>query len=383
VKITASAGELAGALALAAALADDARTRKIQALGAIRLTAIDAGVEIAGNVLDHALTLTAPATIETAGALALPGGRLAALAAGCPRESQIEIAADGTGARVLCGRSRFRLPAIPQDHLPAPLSLKTETERVELAREEALKLFAQPLFAVTTEETRYYLNGVFLHDIDEGLAAVGTDGQRLCRVIIRGVVGLSRDRGLIVPRAAVKIIIKLLGDKSCERIVLRHSATLFAVEAARFAFVSKLVDGTFPDYARLLPSCADTAVTVAKADLAPAVERIAAVVDPAVKTSMQMVGLQWSSDESALHLRVPGHDDLADDVIDAEAAGVGKVAMRILHLRDLIDELPGARIRLDTNGGMGPILVTNPDNPHALAVQMPCVWPFEKSEAAA
>src|SRR4051812_14154866 len=106
-KIAASAGELADRLALAAALSDDARVRRIQSLGAIRLTTSDAAVEIAANVLDHALTLTVPATVETAGALALPGERLAALAAGCPPDRQIEISADGAGASVICGRSRF------------------------------------------------------------------------------------------------------------------------------------------------------------------------------------------------------------------------------------------------------------------------------------
>jgi DNA polymerase-3 subunit beta len=331
-KITADAGELADALALAAALSDDARVRRIASLGAIRLTATDAGVEITANVLDHALVLTAPATVETAGALAMPGERLAALAAGCPGDREIEIGADGTGARIVCGRSRFRLPVIPQDELPAPLALDAETGRVELAREEALKLFAQPLFAVATEQTRYYLNGIFLHDIDGALAAAGTDGHRLCRVVIPGAAGLSQDTRLIVPRAAVKIILKLLADKSCERITLRRSATLFAVEAARFAFVSKLIDTEFPAYQRLIPQqSSGNVVTVARAELALALDRVAAVIDPGL---MRVVGLQWAPDDPVLRLCVPEHD-LADDIVDAEVEGAGKTAVQIRHLQEL------------------------------------------------
>ena len=279
-KIAANAGEFADALALAAALSDDARVRRIQSLGAIRLTTADAAVEISANVLDHALTLTVPATVETAGALALPGERLAALAAGCPGDREIEIGADGAGARIVCGRSRFRLPAIPQDELPAPLALGQETGRVELAREEALKLFAQPLFAVSDEETRYYLNGVFLHDADGGLVAAGTDGHRLCRVIMR------------------------------------------------------------------------------------------------------IVGLEWAPDEPVLHLRIPGHDELADDIVDVEAQGAGKTAVQIHHLRELLDELAGERIRLDTSGAGAVILVTDPDDPDTLAAQMPCRWAEQSSQAA-
>jgi DNA polymerase-3 subunit beta len=391
-KITANAGEFADALALAAELSDDARIRRIQSLGAIRLTGACSsfsqhcendltGVEISANVLDHALTLTVPATVDASGVLALPGERLASLAAGCPRDQQIEIDADDTSARIVCGRSRFRLPVIPQDELPASLALGAETGRVELAREEALRLFAHPLFAVATDQTRYYLNGIFLHDADGGLAAAGTDGHRLCRVIVPGAAGLSQDNRLIVPRAAVKIILKLLADKSCERIVLRRSAKLFAIEAARFAFVSKLIDAEFPAYQRLILPPTGNAVTVLRAGLAMALKRVAAVIDPSVKT-MRMVGLQWAPGDPALRLCVPGHDELAEDIVDAEATGAGRVAVQIHHLRELLDEFAGERIRLDTAGGGTAILVTDLNDPDVLAVQMPCRWSEQSSQAA-
>src|SRR5262249_31596567 len=184
-------------------------------------------------------------------------------------------------------------------------------------------------------------------DLDGGLAAVGTDGHRLCRVVIPGAAGLSQDNGLIVPRPAVKIIVKLLADKSCERIVLRRSATLLAVEAARFAFISQLIDTSFPHSVRLLSPPPGTAVTAKRDELALALDRIAAVIDPSVK-ALPIVGLQWAPDEPALHLQIPGHDDLADDIIDAEAGGSGKVAVQVRHLRELADALPTPPIPLAT-----------------------------------
>jgi DNA polymerase III subunit beta len=93
-------------------------------------------------------------------------------------------------------------------------ALGAETGRVELAREETLKVFERPFFAVATETTRYYLNGIFLHDLDGALVAVGTDAHRLCRVVLPGATGLSQDNRLIVPRSAVKIVVKLLADSS-------------------------------------------------------------------------------------------------------------------------------------------------------------------------
>jgi DNA polymerase III subunit beta len=210
VKFSAPAQDLADALALAALLIDDPRIRKIGALEAARLAADDGMVRITANVLDHAVVLTVPAQVEQAGEVAVPGQRLADLAAGFPGDATMTVSSDDSAARVVCGRSRFRLPIVPQDDLPAMLALGAETGRVELAREETLKVFERPFFAVATETTRYYLNGIFLHDLDGALVAVGTDAHRLCRVVLPGATGLSQDNRLIVPRSAVKIVVKLL-----------------------------------------------------------------------------------------------------------------------------------------------------------------------------
>jgi len=262
-KITANAGELADALALAAILGEDKRLRNLRSLEAVSLVTDVTVMKIGGNVLDFAVSIAVPADIETLGALAVSGQRLAALAAGFPRDAKIQIADDGAAARVTCGRSRFQLPVIPQDELPAAPAIGEETGRTELVREEALTLFERPFFAMGTEQTRFYLCGVLLRDSDGALAAVATDGHRLCKAIIPGGGGLSQDDRLIVPRPAVKIILKLLADKSNERIVLRRSATLLAVEAAGFSFTSKLIDTTYPDYARIV----GTAVRDGAADL--------------------------------------------------------------------------------------------------------------------
>jgi len=378
-KITANAGELADALALAAILGEDKRLRNLRSLEAVSLVTDVTVMKIGGNVLDFAVSLAVPADIETLGALAVSGQRLAALAAGFPRDAKIQIADDGAAARVTCGRSRFQLPVIPQDELPAAPAIGEETGRTELVREEALTLFERPFFAMGTEQTRFYLCGVLLRDSDGALAAVATDGHRLCKAIIPGGGGLSQDDRLIVPRPAVKIILKLLADKSNERIVLRRSATLLAVEAAGFSFTSKLIDTTYPDYARIVPTPGNQAVTVERAALAQALKRVAAVADPAVKAK-PVAGLQWQGDE--LRLCLAGHPDAADDVIDATVEGAGRTGVQIHYLAELLDSLNGKCARIDTTDTFAPVLITDPDDPDFLVVQMPCRVPFERSQAA-
>jgi DNA polymerase-3 subunit beta len=379
VKITANAGELAAALALAATLGEDKRVRNHSSLEAVNLVTDGATVKIGANVLDHAVTLTVPADIEDPGALAVSGQRLAALAAGFPKDAKIQIGDDGAAARVTCGRSRFRLPVISQDELPAAPAIDGELGRKLVEREEALALFERPLFAAGTEPTRSYLCGIFLHDSDGALAAVATDAHRLCRTIIPGAAGLSQDNHLIVPRPAAKIALRLLADKSHEFIGLRRSPTLLAVEAVRFNFISKLIDASYPDYKRVIPQPSKQAVTVERAALAQALERIKAVADPAVR-AMPVCSLAWQDNELRLYLA--GHPDAADDVIDAAVDGPGRTAAQIGHLAELLESFNGKRVRIDAADAMTAVLITDPDDPDFLVVQMPCRVPFQTSQAA-
>ena len=227
-KILAPARELAGAFGLAASLAasaDDRRARKIPAFEATCLIANNgSAVTISSNVLDFALTLTVPVgAVEAPGSVAIPGQRLAALAAGFPNDASVAIATDGTMATVSCGRSRFRLPTIPLNEMPEPLALAEETGRIELTRADAIKALGTPLVAAGSELSRFYLTGIYLHAVDGALAAVATDGKRLVRVLFPGIDGLVV--GLIMPRPVIKIILKLLADKTIERVTLRQSAT--------------------------------------------------------------------------------------------------------------------------------------------------------------
>jgi DNA polymerase-3 subunit beta len=371
-KITANAGSLASALALAAALSDDKAAKKIPALTAVRLVATGDTVTFTANVLDFALTLTVPAAVETPGELAVSAAKLAALAAGFPEEATVAIGTDGAVARVTCGRSHFRLPIIAIGDIPPMPRLADELGCVELAAEEARQLFTRPAFAVCIEVTRYYLCGIYLSSATAGLLeAVATDGYRLCRVGIVTDSALSpqAERGPTVPTAAVEIVTKILRDRNVELVTLRRSRTLLAVETTKATFVTKLIDGTFPDYERIIPAPSGNHVTVDRAALAQALERTVAVLEP----RGAIIGLYWS-EEPALRL-CDRDSDAIDDVIAAETAGSGAFAVRAHHLVELVDALDGKRLRFDSAGEQHPILVTDPDDEDApVIMQMTCAW---------
>jgi DNA polymerase III subunit beta len=380
-KISANAGELSSALALADSLITAPVIKlKMASLLAVHLKAADDALAVSANVLDHMVTLRVSADVAEPGELATNATRLAGLVAGFSAKAMVELATIDTSMLVSGGRSRFRLPAIARDELPPPLTLTGESGRVELAREEAMSLL-RPAFAMSTEQTRFYLCGIFLHDTDAGLAAAATDGHRLVRVSVPGAAGLSCDRALIVPATAVGIILKLLRDRTTERLVLRRSKTLIAIESSRFAFVSKLIDGTFPDYERIIPRPSGNSVIVDCVALKPAIARLAAVADPAAQVA-PLAGFEWSAGESVLRLCFAGWPELADDELAAETSGTGKVALNVRQLRQLLDAIDSERIRFASNSAREPVLVTDPDDAEWLAVQMPSVWPFQNSKAA-
>ena len=378
-KITLQARPLAAALGLAASMVD-AKQKRLAALGHARLAAEGGHLAITANVLDFALKLSLPAVIEVAGEVAISSERLAALAAGFPGDAEIAISSDETMASIVCGRSRYRLPTLPMGDLPSTPTIDDDNGGIELERSELLALLSKPAFAISTEATRYYLNGTLLHDTDAGLAAVATDGQRLARVILPGVTGLSQDRRLIVPRPAIKILVKLLADKEVELLTLRRSMTLMEVTSTKFTFISKLIDADYPAYEYLISTSTDNTAMLDRAALVQAVARVAAVVSD---DKRPLVGLTWNAPEPALHLCAPDAPEIADDPVDANVSGQGRFAVQVKHLAQLLDEIGSDRIRIDAGTRAGnAILITDPTNTNLTMLQMPYLWSVRASQAA-
>ncbi len=298
----------------------------------------------------------------------MPVDRLSALAAAFPAEASVTIEGKDAIAHVNSGRSRFRLPTLPITELPTALVIGEESGRVELDRADALALL-RPAFAMSKEETRFYLCGLLLQDTDAGLASVATDGFRLARSIV-AASGLSSDRHLIVPRQAVEVIEKLVSGKRVEAVTVRASRTLLAVESNNFAFTSKRVDGSFPDYTRIIPVPSGNSVTVDRHVLLQSLERAAAVVDA---NQRRVVGLQWDAADPTVHLCLTD-SDAVDDGLAAEVTGSGRVAVSINQLTEMLEAIDGNRAHLDSRSAGDAVLVTDPENRDFLGLQLPHQW---------
>lgn len=174
------------------------------------------------------------------------------------------------------------------------------------------------------------------------------------------------------PTNQLKIALKLLGDKAIEKkVTLHQSATLCALEGLHFTFTSKLIDGTFPSYAHVIPRPSDNTVTIDRSTLLDALGRIEAVADDALAL---IVGLQWSASEPVLRLCLVKQPDIADDAVDAETSGAGRIAVSVKLLAELLDGLASKRVQLDADGAAGALSIGDPEDADYTSVLSPCAW---------
>jgi DNA polymerase-3 subunit beta len=304
------------------------------------------------------------AMVAEPGEIAISAVRLAALVSGFAAGAPVTITTTETAAIIVCGNSRSRLPIIPD--LPAGLAFADEIGRVEVAGVDCLTLL-EPLCAVATEETRFYLTGVFWHTVGDRLTAIGTDGARLYRTSIpAGEFSATRD--LIVPCSAGVILQRLIARTKPAKVTLRRSRTLFAVSAPAFEFCGRLIDSKYPDCERVIPAASSNVVSVARSELLASLSRLAAV---AFTEPTPLVALAWSDALNIFLARQP--DDGADAITAAECAGVAKVAIPLSQFTAMLAELKGERVRLEAAEGK-PLVITSEGEKLMLITQS--AWQF-------
>jgi DNA polymerase-3 subunit beta len=240
--------------------------------GALRLKATD---------LDLEITETVAANGEQEGATTVPAHLLYDIVRKLSDGSEVKLAtnADGNQMTVTSGRSNFRLQCLPESDFP-DITAGVFSHSFKLKGSALGRLVERTQFAISTEETRYYLNGIFLHTLEsEGalrLRAVATDGHRLARAEMEAPAGSEGMPGIIIPRKTVGELQKLLDDGDAEILVeLSDSKIRFTIGPV--VMTSKLIDGTFPDYQRVIPQNNDKELTLDRQSFSAAVDRVSTI----------------------------------------------------------------------------------------------------------
>lgn len=309
----------------------------IPILSALRLSADNGQLTVTGTDLDIVATDRATATIEQAGAVCVDAKLLGDISKKAGGE--ISLSLEGDRLTVKSGRSVFKLATLPAKDFPSLDDGKyTATFDIDLAA-----LFAPVSFAISNEVTRYYLNGIYMHVQDGQLRAVATDGHRLSRIIGPSV---SDFEGVIVPTKAVGLV-----PKGVVKVAV--SDTKIRIESGDFVLTSKLVDGTFPDYQRVIPTNNDKLVTVDRDVFMRAADRVATVSTErgrAVKLSIAPGSVAFS---------VNNTDAAASDEVEAEYSEEPiEVGFNSLYLRDVFSVLPAGEVQLALADAGTPAIIT-------------------------
>ncbi|HEX7856109.1 MAG TPA: DNA polymerase III subunit beta [Sphingobium sp.] len=283
-----------------------------------------------------------------------------------PDGAQAKLTLEDGKMKVEAGRSRFNLPTLPPEDFPSLVSHQWAAQ-FEMDKGNLTALFASTSFAVSTEETRYYLNGVYLH-VDGGtLYGAATDGHRLARFHCEAPEGAEGMPGIIVARKTVKIVEDLLDEIDGPRLDISLSRTKIHFAIGTVELTAKLIDGTFPDYTRVIPISNNRALWVNPRELALAIDRVAVI------TTDKYRQVTFDLDHDVLTLRVisPEFGTATEDLpcrYEAEPMSIGLNSRFVIGI---LRQLTGENAQILFGDAGSPTLWRDDEEARRLFVCMP------------
>ena len=330
--------------------------------GAIKLTATDLDVEVVESV---------PADVAQDGATTVPAHMMYDIVRKLPDGSQLEIEQGPDEGRlaIFTGRSRFSLQALPPEDFP-DLASGDLSHQFSMPAERLKMLIDRTRFAISTEETRYYLNGIYLHDIksddDTMLRAVATDGHRLAQAQLSCPEGAGGMPGIIVPRKTVLELIKLLEDVE-EEVEVGLSVSKIRFSFSSLVLTSKLIDGTFPDYERVIPQNNDKRMDVDTKLFAQAVDRVSTISSEKGRA----VKLNISSERMVLSVNNPDSGSAEEEIPVSYDGDPLDIGFNSRYLLDIASQFKNDEATFVLADSGSPTIIRDADDNSTLYVLMP------------
>lgn len=310
--------------------------------------------------LDIEVTGTSPAVVAVQGSTTVSAAMLSAIVAKMPAGSLVSMSmADGM-LTVKAGRSKYELQTLPIEDFP--LMATSEYSHTFTSQSHDLaRLFNLTKGAMSTEETRYYLQGVYIHPSQDGnIVAVATDGHRLAKATMPHDVSFP---GVIVPRKTVGELVKMLdlGD-----VVVSVSETKIKFDMGSTVIVSKVIDGTFPDYQRIIPTKNTNVLTASASEMKSAADRVATVADDRSRA------VKISVDGNSAVLSTRGNVGAAEEEVAVSYSGQPlTVGFNSKYLAEVLAQCSGQDVSLACGSSEDPVLITPGNDAGVIYVVMP------------
>jgi len=347
------------------------RRNTIPILSNVLLSAEGASLEMKATDLDLEINEATAASVEQGGATTVPAHLLYDIVRKLPEGAEVMLKTDesGNSMSVISGRSSFKLQCLPQSDFPQLSAGKfPHIFRLDSA---ALKwLIDKTQFAISTEETRYYLNGIYLHTHETGgklkLRAVATDGHRLARAEVDAPAGSEGMPGIIIPRKTVSEVQKLV-DNPDVAVTTEVSDTKMRLTIGSVIITSKLIDGTFPDYQRVIPTGNDKKLTIDRQTFASAVDRVSTISSERGRA----VKLSIGDGQVVLAVNNPDSGSATEEIAADYTADPIEIGFNARYLLDVAAQLSGSEARFLLADAGSPTLIQDTSDDQALYVLMP------------
>ena len=361
-KLTAAREELLAPLQSVIGVVERRQTMPV--LANVLLAARDNKLSVTGTDLEVELVATCAVSVQQPGDITVPGRKLFDIFRSLPEKVSVMLSTEGERVSVRAGRSRFTLSSLPASEFPLVEEINAQ-QTLTMPQGEFRRLIDKTHFAMAQQDVRYYLNGLLLETDGKALRAVATDGHRLalCETELSGKARTSQQ--VIVPRKGVLELQRILGTEN--NIELAVGTNHVRAQIGEIRFTSKLIDGRFPEYARVIPSNPPKTVEADRENLRQALQRTA------ILSNEKYRGIRLTARPDLLTLQAhnPEQEEAEDQVEVSYKGEEVEIGFNVNYLLDALSAIEGDKVQIGLTDSNSSCLIHAPGTMHTRYVVMP------------
>ncbi len=317
-----------------------------------------------GTDLEVELVASGEATVQQAGEITVPGRKLLEIIRALPDKTQVTLAVEGDKVKVSGGRSRFVLSSLPASEFPMVEEISAQQALI-VPQAELKKLIEKTHFSMAQQDVRYYLNGTLLETDVKVLRAVATDGHRLAIAEATLVEPATTAQQVIVPRKGILELQRILGNEGEVQLSIGTNHVRATVGDVRFT--SKLIDGKFPEYSRVIPANPTKIVTAARDALRQSLHRTAILSNEKYRG----VRLNLSTGVLAVQAHNPEQEEAEDSVEVSYQGDEVEIGFNVTYLLDALSAVEGETVEIGLTDANSSCLIRSPATANVRYVVMP------------
>jgi DNA polymerase-3 subunit beta len=361
-KLTASREDLLGPLQSVIGVVERRQTMPV--LANVLLAARDNKLSITGTDLEVELVASTQVSVQQSGDITIPGRKLLDIFRSLPEKTSITLATDGERVSLRAGRSRFTLTSLPAAEFPLVEEINAQ-QTLNVAQGEFRRLIDKTHFSMAQQDVRYYLNGLLLETDGKSLRAVATDGHRLAiaEMTLEGKAKATHQ--VIVPRKGVLELQRILGTEGS--IELAVGTNHVRAQIGDIRFTSKLIDGRFPEYGRVIPASPPRMVEADRETLRQALQRTA------ILSNEKYRGIRLTARPDLLTIQAhnPEQEEAEDQVEVSYKGEEVEIGFNVNYLLDALSAIDGDKVEIGLTDSNSSCLIHAPGTAHTRYVVMP------------